>query len=303
MTPHGLLIVDKQSGCTSHDVVRLARRAYGTRSVGHAGTLDPMATGVLVLAIGQATKLVQYLTAAKKRYLGTVAFGAATHTLDAEGAVTEQAPVPPLDSHTLTDTLQGFVGTTQQQVPKVSAVRVGGNRLHELARRGVDVTPPTRDVELFDARLVTHDSTSAQVELLVSKGFYVRSFARDWAEELGTLGHLTQLRRVQSGRFGIEDACPQEALIAAAEGAPPPGLISLPAACGFAGQVVLTAQGATDAQHGRPVSDADGEIIAAPPSEHDVYALVDAQGDLLALAARHEGGYRILRGFPRAAPS
>jgi tRNA pseudouridine55 synthase len=258
-----------------------------------------MATGVLVLAIGEGTKLVQYLTAAKKLYRGTVRFGELTDTLDAEGEVTDSAPVPQLGEATLKESLLVFHGALRQQVPKVSAVRVGGQRLHKLARAGVDVELPVKDVEVFDLRLLGHGTDWGEVELLVSKGFYVRSFARDWARSLGTLGHLTQLRRLQSGQFSIDRACPQSALASAAgAGTPPPDLVSLPDACAFAARVYLSPQGVADARHGRIVAPSDGRLANPTPSSADVYALLDPAGEMVAIAERQEDGWRILRGFP-----
>jgi len=299
MSSHGILIVDKEAGCTSHDVVKLARRAYHTRSVGHAGTLDPMATGVLVLAIGEGTKLVQYLTSERKLYHGTIRFGELTDTLDADGTITERAPVPPLDEVTLTKSLVGFRGALRQQVPKVSAVRIAGERLHNLARAGIDVELPVRDVEVFDLQLLNHGPDWAQVELLVSKGFYVRSFARDWARCLQTVGHLAQLRRLQSGRFGIDRSESQATLAHAATGdLPPPALLSLTDSCEFAGRVYLSAQGVDDARHGRIVAEGDGRLVTPPPTDSHVFALLDTAGEMVALAERQDRGWRVLRGFP-----
>ncbi|MBW2404697.1 MAG: tRNA pseudouridine(55) synthase TruB, partial [Deltaproteobacteria bacterium] len=148
---NGLLIVDKPAGCTSHDVVRRVRKALGQRSVGHAGTLDPLATGVLVVAVGEGTKLVSHLQSDDKRYEVTIALGAETDSLDADGEVTETAKVPPLDSAMVERALLPFIGRHRQEAPKLSAIKLGGTPLHRRVRRGEDVEAPVREVELYEA--------------------------------------------------------------------------------------------------------------------------------------------------------
>lgn len=198
----GLVVVDKPRGPTSHDVVARLRFLLGTKKVGHAGTLDPMASGVLVVAFGQATKLVPYLTAEDKRYETTIELGVETDSLDADGVTAFEGPVPELSQADVEREVGELVGTHLQQVPRVSAVKVGGERLHKKARRGDTFTPPSREVTLYScsARL---DGSQIHAELHAQKGFYVRSFARDLARALGTFGHLCALRRSQSGAFEI----------------------------------------------------------------------------------------------------
>jgi tRNA pseudouridine55 synthase len=206
-SPHGVLVVDKPAGMTSHDVVARARRALRTRTVGHAGTLDPAATGVLVVAVGEATKLVPWLTAADKTYTATIRLGVATDSLDADGAIVASETPPALDRETVRRAADAFLGPHRQQAPAVSAIKVDGVRLHARARRGEVVEPPFRDVELISVAIESVEGPDIHLSLRCGKGFYVRSFARDLAASLGTLGHLTALRRTASGRFELSDAC------------------------------------------------------------------------------------------------
>ncbi|MCA9529246.1 MAG: tRNA pseudouridine(55) synthase TruB, partial [Myxococcales bacterium] len=213
---NGVLVVDKPAGPTSHDIVARARRALGTRRVGHAGTLDPMATGVLVLAIGEGTKLVPYLTAADKRYVATVRLGSSTTTLDAEGTVDAEAPVPSgLSVADVERAAERFAGGYAQRVPAVSAVKVEGRRLHERVRRGEVVDAPVREVALRALEVRRVSGADVELALECGKGFYVRAFARDLASALGTVGHLVALRRTRSGAFDVRDAVPAAWLEAA----------------------------------------------------------------------------------------
>lgn len=206
--PHGVLVVDKPAGMTSHDVVSRIRRVLRTRAVGHAGTLDPSATGVLVVAVGEATKLVPWLTASDKAYEATMLLGIATDSLDADGQVVARETPPMIDQATAQNAADEFIGPHRQQAPVVSAIKVDGVRLHARARRGEVVEAPFRDVELRSVTVHAVEGASIRFSLECGKGFYVRSFARDLAARLGTLGHLTSLRRTSSGRFDLDDACP-----------------------------------------------------------------------------------------------
>lgn len=281
--PRGVLVVDKPSGMTSHDVVARARRLLKTREVGHAGTLDPAATGVLVLGIGEGTKLLHYLSADDKAYDATITFGEETTTLDAEGEVVARAAVPLLTEALVAPVLASFVGTYSQQVPKVSAVRVDGERLHALARRGAEVTLPSREVRLARVELLALRERSIDVRLDCGKGFYVRSFARDVAVALGTLGHVSALRRTRSGQFALSDAVELPAVDVSR-------VRSLEWASGLMPRVVLDAQAAVDAFHGRAVR------VAKHESDAPV-ALVSSDGALVAIAEWRDDAYRILRGF------
>lgn len=207
-TSHGVLVLDKPRGPTSHDIVAQVRRVFGTRRVGHAGTLDPMATGVLVVLLGEGTKLSNVLASDRKSYEATVVFGSSTDTLDADGKVRKTAALVPgwLRPDALAQALDEERARTAQMPPQVSAIQVGGKRAYALARAGqkVELEPRRVQVERLDVLSMGHDRV--QLRLDVSKGFYVRSLARDLGERLGVPAHLGALRRVASGTFTLEEA-------------------------------------------------------------------------------------------------
>jgi tRNA pseudouridine55 synthase len=200
----GVLVCDKAAGMTSHDVVARVRRLAGQRRVGHGGTLDPPATGVLVVALGRATRLLPFLPTEPKRYLAAVAFGAETDTLDAAGAVTATADASELDEARLRAAMAGFVGPQEQVPPMVSAVKVGGERLYAKARRGEQVDRAPRPIVVHGLELRGFSGGErplATVEVVCSGGTYVRSLAADLGRAVGTLAHLASLRRTAVGRF------------------------------------------------------------------------------------------------------
>lgn len=298
---HGLLIVDKPAGCTSHDVVQRVRRALKQKSVGHAGTLDPLATGVLVIALGEGTKLVSHLQTDDKRYRVTIALGTETDSLDADGEVTESAEVPALDVTTVENAAAHFLGRHPQVAPKLSAIKVAGRPLHRRARRGEDVEAPTREVDLNEVMVHEVTPTEITLSLHVGKGFYVRSFARDLARAIGTLGHVKTLRRISSGAFGLEGALPGDAVTADAVLA---RLIPLREACTLLPTAELTDAGVQHARHGRPIEAGDvvGDAWRTMDAETSV-ALLSPGGEPVALARRTNGGLRVVRGFTTDAGS
>jgi tRNA pseudouridine55 synthase len=201
----GVLVCDKPAGLTSHDVVARVRRLAGQRRVGHGGTLDPPATGVLVLALGRATRLLPFLPTEPKRYLAGVAFGAETDTLDAAGTVTATAGTGGVDEAGLRAALAGFVGPQEQVPPMVSAIKVGGERLYAKARRGEEVERAARPIVIHELELLGlagGERPLATISVACSGGTYVRSLAADLGRALGTLAHLASLRRTAVGRFG-----------------------------------------------------------------------------------------------------
>ena len=201
--PSGLLVVDKPAGWTSHDVVARVRRLAGTRRVGHAGTLDPMATGVLVLGIEKATRLLGHLTLHDKRYDATVAFGATTTTDDAEGEVVATAPVDGLTEAAVREAAAAFAGEIEQVPPGVSAISVDGVRSYARVRRGETVTLPARRVTVHAFEVLAVRGAEADVRVHCSSGTYVRALARDLGAALGVGGHLTALRRTASGPYAL----------------------------------------------------------------------------------------------------
>lgn len=196
---------------TSHDVVARVRRKLGTRRVGHAGTLDPDATGVLVLCIGSATRLLEYIVADHKVYRGSAVFGQATTTDDASGEIVAEASAEHLQRAAVERALASFVGTTTQRVPAYSAVHIDGIRAYERARRGEAVVTPTRTITIETAKVLDFvPGVRAQAEFVLacSKGTYIRAVCRDWGEVLGVPAHMGTLRRMQSGQFDISAALP-----------------------------------------------------------------------------------------------
>ena len=205
----GVLVCDKPAGLTSHDVVARVRRLATQRRVGHGGTLDPPATGVLVMALGRATRLLPFLPTEPKRYLAEVAFGAETDTLDAAGTVTATAAADGVDTERLRAAMAGFLGPQEQVPPMVSAIKVGGERLYAKARRGEEVERAPRPIVIHDLELLglaQGERPVATITVVCSGGTYVRSLAADLGRSLGTLAHLASLRRTAVGRFAEADA-------------------------------------------------------------------------------------------------
>jgi len=208
--PDGVLVVDKPQGPTSHDVVTLARRALGVSRIGHTGTLDPMATGVLPLVIGRATRLAQFLTASDKDYEATVAFGRTTNTYDAMGTIiTTSGERPTRDQ--VEQALGRFRGTFEQTPPAFSAKNIAGARSYDIARKardGVVTLPKAVTITVRELNLISCDGETAVLQMRVTAGFYVRSLAHDLGAALGMGGVLTALRRTRSGEFGLEGSVP-----------------------------------------------------------------------------------------------
>jgi tRNA pseudouridine55 synthase len=210
MSASGLVIVDKAGGMTSHDVVARVRRLAGTRKVGHAGTLDPMATGVLVVGVEKATRLLGYLTLTEKEYAATIRLGQSTSTDDAEGELTGGGPAADVSAETIAMAVAGLVGEIQQVPPAVSAIKVDGQRAYRLTRAGAAPELRARPVTVYEFTLtaVRREGDLVDVDATVrcSSGTYIRALARDLGAALGTGGHLTRLRRTRVGGYRVEDA-------------------------------------------------------------------------------------------------
>lgn len=292
----GMLLVDKPRGCTSHDVVALARRVFRQREIGHAGTLDPMATGLLVLLLGEATKLSSYLTSDSKCYVATVRFGATTDTLDADGTVVARTDVLPPSAEAIASALSAMVGVMMQVPPAVSAIKQGGVALHERVRRGESVQPRPREVVLEEARVLAVRGEECDLEIRCSKGFYVRSLARDLAERLGTLGYLTALRRTASGPFTVDEAIGGELLQRAARGDDPQAetlvrsaMLPVMAAARALAQIPVNEDTARALRHGKRVTcaHADGVVLVVVPGRAMPVCIGQIRGGVLS----------VLRGF------
>ena len=204
----GVLVVDKPVGMTSHDVVQIIRRGTGIRRAGHTGTLDPRASGVLVVLIGPAVRLSEYVSASDKRYQATIRFGSSTDTFDAEGQTLHSGPVPEMSETELDDLLQTFVGEIEQVPPPYSAVKVEGRKAYEMAREGEEVSLAPRKINVYSLELLEWESPEAVVDVFCSSGTYIRSLANDLGDKLGCGAHLVGLRRTKSGRFTLRDAVP-----------------------------------------------------------------------------------------------
>lgn len=204
---NGLLIIDKPQGITSHDVVRKVRRACRIRRVGHAGTLDPMATGLLLVAVGEATRIVEYLMEGEKTYRASLKLGEATDTQDATGSVTSASnELFPFDKDRIREVLNSFVGKQQQIPPMYSALKRDGVALYRLARQGLEVEREPRNIIISSLDLLDFDMPHVSFEVVSSKGTYVRTLCHDIGLKLGTFAHMTSLRRIRSGSFDLGDA-------------------------------------------------------------------------------------------------
>jgi tRNA pseudouridine55 synthase len=208
----GALLVDKPSGPTSHDIVDAIRRQFGLKKVGHCGTLDPAATGLLIIVLGRGTKLSERLMSDDKVYEGYIKFGETTDSYDADGDLVASLPVPPLTLEELNQAADEFIGDQMQIPPMVSAIKKDGVPLYKLARKGVEVEREPRLIHIYNFRFKAYEEPFASFRLACTKGTYVRSVAHDLGQKLGCGAHLASLRRVVSGKFDVADATPFEDL-------------------------------------------------------------------------------------------
>lgn len=270
----GLLVIDKPAGWTSHQVVGRVRRIVGLRKVGHAGTLDPMATGVLLVAVGRATRLLGHLASQDKTYLATIRLGASTTTDDAEGETLDSPGVAGLTEEALRTALGAFRGRIHQVPSSVSAVKIDGRRAYDRVRAGEDVQLAAREVvvDRFDITDIRPGADHWDVDVVVdcSSGTYIRALARDLGRDLGAGGHLTALRRTRIGQWGIDQAQSLD------EHTTDVDLIALDDAVGRClPTLTITSEQAADVRHGRRLTDLD---LPAP-----ITALLDPHGRFLAL--------------------
>lgn len=289
----GILPVDKQLGWTSHDVVARVRRVAGQKAVGHAGTLDPLATGVLVLVLGKATRLSNELMGTTKIYCADVVLGASTATDDAEGEMIRQASTEGVSREAIEAAVRAFVGEIEQVPPRYSAVRKGGERLYVLARRGETVEPAPRRVKIERIEVLSWESPRLRLRVVCGAGTYIRSLARDIGERLGPGAYLHALRRIRSGTIGLEETVSLDELkgrddVERAVLPPDRAVAHWPA-------LVLDASEAAMILTGRPI-----EHEGAAESSVRLYG---SSGDLVALGRATEGRiepYRVFGGGVRA---
>ena len=274
--PDGLLVVDKPAGWTSHDVVARTRRLAGTRKVGHAGTLDPMATGVLVLGVGRATRLLGHLALTDKAYAATIRLGAVTVTDDAEGELVATVDASAVTDAAVAAAVAGLTGPLEQVPSAVSAIKVDGKRAYARVRAGEDVELPARRVTVSRFEVLSRRGDDLDVVVECTSGTYVRALARDLGAALGVGGHLTALRRTRVGPFGLETASTLDQL--AAQGAVDAAVVLLDAAVAASlPRRDLTPDEAVDLSHGRKLalSGVPGTLGAFAPDGRCIALLVD----------------------------
>lgn len=269
----GLLLIDKPIGWTSHDVVGKLRRVLGTRRIGHAGTLDPLATGLLVVAVGPATRFLQYLPLEPKEYVGTFKFGEETDTYDAEGEVVEAATVPADLWDRVSASLGQFRGEIEQLPPLYSAVKQDGKPLYRYARSGQEVERRPRRVTVHEFEAIQADWPDVDVRIVCSGGTYVRSLAHDLGKVVGCGAHVAALRRTGVGAFRLEGACHPES-------ASPDRLIPLATALASLPSLPLDATAAGAVRNGRAVASALFE-------EGAMVALIDHRGEIIGVGRAH----------------
>ena len=209
----GAILVDKPAGPTSHDVVDAIRRKFQIKKVGHCGTLDPNATGLLIIVLGRGTKLSERLMGDDKVYEGTIKFGETTDSYDCDGAILETKSVPPLTLEQLNEEAAKFIGDQMQMPPMVSAIKKNGVPLYKLARQGIEVEREARLIHIYNCRFTSYAEPLGQFRVACTKGTYIRSIAHDLGQKLGCGAHLTTLRRSASGKFDVADALPLDAIL------------------------------------------------------------------------------------------
>jgi tRNA pseudouridine55 synthase len=212
-TLDGAVLIDKPAGPTSHDVVDAIRRKFGIKKVGHCGTLDPNATGLLIIVLGRGTKLSEKLMGDDKVYEGTIQFGVATNSYDVDGEIVETKPVPPLAIEQLNKLAEEFIGDLMQMPPMVSAIKKDGVPLYKLARKGVEVEREPRLVHIYNFRFTSYAEARGEFRLACTKGTYVRSIAHELGQKIGCGAHLATLRRSVSGKFDVADSVPLDTVL------------------------------------------------------------------------------------------
>jgi tRNA pseudouridine55 synthase len=276
----GLILIDKPLGWTSHDAVSFLRGLLKEKRTGHTGTLDPAATGLLLVLLGRATRLAKFYGGNKKEYTAAVKLGCETDTLDAEGKIIRELSVPALDRRKVEEVFSRFTGEIEQVPPAYSAVKIGGEPLYRRARRGLEVQAPPRRVVIDALDLLDISGDGLSFHVLCSSGTYVRSLARDISEALGTCGHLASLRRTAAGVYSVDDALSLEPKPAPDEACQRVMQIDtllpeLPAAR-------LTERGVEDVCHGRPPL-GDDFILIPELREGSPVRMMDESGKLLAI--------------------
>lgn len=278
----GILLVDKAEGVTSRQIDNAIQKAFKTRKVGHLGTLDPFATGLLLVAVNKATKYLPFLDDAKKRYVASLRLGISTSTGDKDGEVVKEEAVPSLSQEDIESALSSFLGESLQVPPMTSAIKINGKALYELAHEGKEIPREPRKISVYEIALLSYVPPVLTFEALVSKGTYMRTLGEDLARKLGTLGHLESLRRVEVGNIGLDAAKPlgeitQEDLKNPADFLPEDA------------RVILNKEEEKLVKNGRP--------IALSSNKETLFALSQTGEGIAVLQKGDRGLYRVLRGL------
>jgi tRNA pseudouridine55 synthase len=294
MAAPGMLLVDKPGGLTSHDVVARARKALGTRKIGHAGTLDPMATGLLILGVESATRLLTFIVGLDKTYEATIRLGVTTDTDDADGQIETVTHAASVDPAAITAAIADLTGEISQVPSRVSAIKVGGRRAYELARAGeqVELVARTVTVSRFDVRQERRVDGFVDLDVVVdcSSGTYIRALARDLGGALGVGGHLTALRRTRIGPFEVTGAASVDALDTA------PLLTPAEVATAVLGAFLVSDDEARDLRHGKRLTGAALRLVRAPA------AAIDPRGALIGVVERRGDDVKSVMNLPEEAP-
>ena len=306
MAAPGVLLVDKPGGMTSHDVVARARRALGTRKIGHAGTLDPMATGLLILGVEAATRLLTYIVGLDKTYAATIRLGASTDTDDAEGATLQLTDAGATTIDAVQSSIAGLTGRISQVPSRVSAIKVGGRRAYDLVRAGEEVELAAREVTVSRFDIVGHRRPPASAEtgrfldldvvVDCSSGTYIRALARDMGTALGVGGHLSALRRTRIGPFRVADAVSLDDLDSAAE---PRLLPPADAAAAVLDTLQVSADEARDLRHGKRLPAAAARLTVA--GRDRPHAAIDPTGALVGIVERRAADLKSVMNLPEEA--
>jgi tRNA pseudouridine55 synthase len=292
----GILLLDKPLGLSSNSALQRVKRLLRAEKAGHVGSLDPLATGMLPICLGEATKIAGEILSGRKRYLFTIALGERTATGDMEGAVVETLPVPPIDRPMLDDVLDRFLGPQKQIPPMYSAIKRDGQPLYKLARAGVEVERAPRDIELFDFAVRALETRTIQLETSCSKGTYIRTLAEDIARALGTCGHVALLRRLYVEPFEGEPMQTLDAVSACAEAGQMPTLLSADRGVPHLPEVRLSATATARVMHGQAAG-------TAPEIAPGRVRLYDGQGHFFGIGeADGFGSVQPRRLFVPAAP-
>lgn len=287
----GIVNVNKPLGITSHDVVYRLRKILNIKKIGHTGTLDPEASGVLPMCVGKGTKMAEYLTSAKKQYLARLQLGAFTDTQDATGEILESFSVE-VSEDKIRDTVEGFVGEITQIPPMYSAIKIDGKKLYELAREGISVEREPRCVTIYGIEIKGIDMENKTVDMLVdcSKGTYIRTLCNDIGAALGCGGHMSALHRTKSGRFGIESAYTLEEIEEMVSREDFSFMTPVSEALPECERIVLAERNANRVRNGI-------KITVAGLSEGKMYRVFDEKNDFLALAQQNDGRFEIIKSF------